>query len=71
MGGESGHGCATRRSSPSTPRIRNTVLYICGEQIGMNAANMLVTQVNMAVEAQDFYYGGPGDIVTAYGHAVG
>ena len=42
----------------------NTVLYICGEQIGMNAANMLVTQVNMAVEAQDFYYGGPGDIVT-------
>jgi hypothetical protein len=42
----------------------NTVLYICGEQIGMNAANMLVTRVNMAVEAQDFYYGGPGDIVT-------
>jgi minor extracellular serine protease Vpr len=42
----------------------NTVLTICGEQIGMNAANMLNTQVNMDVIAQDFYYGGPGDIVT-------
>ena len=42
----------------------NTVLLICGEQIGMNAANLLTTQVNMAVVAQDFYYGGPGDIVT-------
>ena len=42
----------------------NTVLYICGEQIGMNAANLLTTQVNMAVVAQDIYYGGPGDAVT-------
>jgi minor extracellular serine protease Vpr len=42
----------------------NTVLIICGEQIGMNAANMLNTQVNMDVIAQDFYYGGPGDMVT-------
>jgi minor extracellular serine protease Vpr len=42
----------------------NTVLLICGEQIGMNAANMLNTRVNMDVIAQDFYYGGPGDIVT-------
>lgn len=41
----------------------NTVLYICGEQIGMNAANLLNTQVNMFVVAQDFYYGGPGDFV--------
>jgi hypothetical protein len=41
----------------------NTVLIICGEQIGMNAANLLATQVNMDVIAQDFYYGGPGDIV--------
>jgi subtilisin family serine protease len=41
----------------------NTVLYICGEQIGMNAANLLTTRVNMAVVAQDFYYGGPGDVV--------
>jgi hypothetical protein len=30
----------------------------------MNAANMLNTQVNMDVIAQDFYYGGPGDMVT-------
>jgi minor extracellular serine protease Vpr len=41
----------------------NTVFFICGEQIGMNAANLLTTQVNMSVYAQDFYYGGPGDIV--------
>jgi hypothetical protein len=41
----------------------NTVLLLCGEQIGMNAANLLNTRVNMDVIAQDFYYGGPGDIV--------
>jgi hypothetical protein len=41
----------------------NTVLIICGEQIGFNAENMLNTSVNMDVIAQDFYYGGPGDIV--------
>jgi minor extracellular serine protease Vpr len=42
----------------------NTVLLICGEQIGMNAANLLATNVNMDVIAQDFYYGGPGSAVT-------
>jgi hypothetical protein len=36
---------------------------ICGEQIGMNAANLLATNVDMAVLAQDFYFGGPGDLV--------
>ncbi|MDX5318072.1 MAG: hypothetical protein LPK38_01735, partial [Actinomycetes bacterium] len=41
----------------------NTVLYICGEQIGMNADDLLATQVDMDVVAQDFYYGGPGDLV--------
>lgn len=41
----------------------NTVLLICGEQIGMSAANLLTTQVDMDVVAQDFYYGGPGDAV--------
>ena len=41
----------------------NTALIICGEQIGMNAANLLATNVNMAVVAQDFYFGGPGDLV--------
>ena len=41
----------------------NTVLLICGEQIGMNAANMLATKVDMDVVAQDWYYGGPGDLV--------
>jgi minor extracellular serine protease Vpr len=42
----------------------NTALYICGEQIDMNAANLLETNVNMDVIAQDFYYGGHGDMVT-------
>jgi subtilisin family serine protease len=41
----------------------NTVLTICGEQIGMNATNLLTTSVNMAVLAQDFYFGGPGDLI--------
>jgi len=41
----------------------NTVLLICGEQIGMNAADMLTNQVDMDVVAQDFYFGGPGDLV--------
>jgi len=42
----------------------NTALIICGEQIGMNAADFLTTQVDMDVVAQDFYFGGPGDEVT-------
>jgi subtilisin family serine protease len=41
----------------------NTVLYICAEQIGMSAADLLSTNVDMEVFAQDFYYGGPGDLV--------
>ena len=42
----------------------NTVLLVCGEQIGMNAADLLTTQVDVDVVAQDFYFGGPGDSVT-------
>jgi hypothetical protein len=41
----------------------NTALYICGEQIGMNAADLSNNTVDMAVVAQDFYFGGPGDLV--------
>lgn len=41
----------------------NTVLLICGEQIGMNADDILATQVDMDVVTQDFYFGGPGDFV--------
>jgi subtilisin family serine protease len=40
----------------------NTVLVICGEQIGMNASNFF-ENVDASVLAQDFYYGGPGDLV--------
>lgn len=50
----------------------NTVLWICGEQVGLTGTDMLSTHVNLAVEAFDFYYGGPGDYidgltVTPYG----
>ena len=41
----------------------NTSLTICGEQIGMNAADFLTTQVDVDVWAQDFYNGGPFDII--------
>jgi minor extracellular serine protease Vpr len=41
----------------------NTVLLVCGEQIGMNATDLGVNQVDMDVVAQDFYFGGPGDSV--------
>lgn len=41
----------------------NTVHYICGEQVGLTGTDMLATNVDMAVFAQDFYYGGPGDLV--------
>jgi hypothetical protein len=41
----------------------NTVLLICGEQIGLTGTDMLATNVDMYVIAQDFYYGGPGDFI--------
>ena len=41
----------------------NTVLLICGEQVGLTGTDMLNTNVNVTVFTQDFYFGGPGDIV--------
>jgi subtilisin family serine protease len=41
----------------------NTVMYICGEQVGLSGTDMLSTNVDMSVEAFDFYYAGPGDLV--------
>jgi hypothetical protein len=41
----------------------NTALYICGTQIGMTAADMLTNTVDIAVEAFDWYNGGPGDFI--------
>jgi len=41
----------------------NTALFICGEQIGLTGTDMLNTNVDMGVFAEDFYYGGPGDSV--------
>jgi subtilisin family serine protease len=41
----------------------NTVLLVCGEQIGLSGADILATSVNMRVEAVDWYNGGPGDVI--------
>ncbi len=41
----------------------NTVLYICAEQVGLTGTDKLATNVNMTVYTQDWYYGGPGDLV--------
>jgi subtilisin family serine protease len=41
----------------------NTVLLICAEQIGMSGADLLTTSVDASFFAQDFYYGGPGDLI--------
>ncbi len=41
----------------------NTVLIICAEQVGLSGADLLATNVDMSVFAQDFYFGGPGDLV--------
>lgn len=40
----------------------NTVLLICGEQIGMNASNYF-QPIDMNVFAADLYFGGPGDFI--------
>ena len=42
----------------------NTVLYICGEQIGLTGTDILATNVDVVnVYALDNYYGGPGDVM--------
>ena len=39
----------------------NTVLYLCAEQIGFSQDDLLETQVDVRVNTQDFYFGGPPD----------
>ena len=41
----------------------NTALYVCGEQVGLTGTDMLNTNVDAYVVAEDIYYGGPGDLV--------
>lgn len=41
----------------------NTAMIICGEQVGLTGTDMLATNVNVNVTAQDFYFGGPGDFI--------
>ncbi len=41
----------------------NTVLLACGEQLGLTSADILATNVDISITAQDFYFGGPGDFI--------
>ncbi|MEM1434104.1 MAG: S8 family serine peptidase [Pseudomonadota bacterium] len=42
----------------------NTVLTVCGEQLGLGSSDILARNVNVnAVLATDFYFGGPGDLI--------
>jgi hypothetical protein len=41
----------------------NTVLLICGEQVGLTGTDMLRTNVDMRVDTLDWYFAGPGDSV--------
>ncbi|MGH8264397.1 MAG: S8 family serine peptidase, partial [Steroidobacteraceae bacterium] len=41
----------------------NTVLRICGEQVGLTSADILNRNVDIAVGAFDFFFGGPGDVL--------
>jgi len=46
----------------------NTVLYICGEQVGLTGTDMLSTPVGIVAEAADFYFGSPSDY--AWGKSI-
>jgi subtilisin family serine protease len=41
----------------------NTQLLICGEQVGLTAADVGTRLVNARFAAEDFYFGGPGDVI--------
>jgi subtilisin family serine protease len=41
----------------------NTVLIVCAEQLGLAESDLLATNVDIAVEAFDWYFGGPGDYI--------
>ena len=41
----------------------NTVLRVCGEQVGLASADILTRNVGVTVFASDFFFGGPGDEV--------
>jgi minor extracellular serine protease Vpr len=41
----------------------NTVLTVCAEQVGLSAADLGATPVDVTLVTQDFYFGGPGDLI--------
>lgn len=41
----------------------NTMLLICGEQVGLTGTDMLTTNVDATFSVSDWYYGGPGDAI--------
>ncbi|MGK7295495.1 MAG: S8 family serine peptidase [Candidatus Wenzhouxiangella sp. M2_3B_020] len=56
-------GASARFFAEHATNTGNTVLYVCAEQVGLSAADLLDTNVNAFVVTQDFYFGGPGDLV--------
>jgi subtilisin family serine protease len=41
----------------------NTILRVCGDQVGLSASDVLARNVDIAVFASDFFFGGPGDSI--------
>ncbi len=41
----------------------NTVLIVCAEQVGLGIGDAVTHQVDVDVEAEDIYFGGPGDLI--------
>jgi subtilisin family serine protease len=41
----------------------NTILRVCGSDLGLTLDDAFTNTVDVAVEAQDFYFGGPGDYI--------
>jgi subtilisin family serine protease len=41
----------------------NTILRVCGNQVGLTASDVLTRNVDIAVGVGDFFFGGPGDSI--------
>jgi hypothetical protein len=41
----------------------NTILRVCGNQVGLKSSDILARNVDIAVFASDFFFGGPGDSI--------
>jgi hypothetical protein len=69
-----GIGTAVFLAEHST-NTANTVLRICGNQVGLTAADVLTRNVDVIVTSSDTFFGGPGDqldqvTITPFGEGV-